>query len=144
MSNYRIIYENHHVHSDKAHGVTILAVLEIISGVIAIAFGAFFGALMGGLRMGASAVMMDGEFTWLFGMVVGITVALGIISFGMAWGLLKGKPWAWTVTLILTIISPIFGVPSMNVIGIIIDVVILYYLLRPHVKAYFGKSTHVL
>ena len=80
----------------------------------------------------------------VMGMISGITVVLGLVSFVMAWGLLKGKPWAWTVTLILTVIRAVFDLPSMNIVGLIIDVVILYYLFRPHVKAYFGKSAHVL
>ena len=76
-------------------GVTIIAVLEIISGIIAIAFGALFGTLMGGMGMGSA--MMNSEFAGIFGIVGGITVALGATSFFMVWGLLKGKPWAWTV-----------------------------------------------
>ena len=102
-------------------GVTILAILEIVSGI-----------------------MMGNEGVAVLGAISGITVVLGAMSFFMAWGLLKGKSWAWTITLILTIISLIFDLPSMNVIGIIIDIVILYYLFRPHVKAYFGKSAQVL
>ena len=123
-------------------GVTILAVLEIISGIIAIVFGAFFGALMGALGMGID--MMGKESGVIFGVIGVVTVSLGVISFVMAWGLLKGKSWAWTITLILTVISLIFDLPSMNVIGLIIDIVILYYLFRPHVKAFFGKGAQVL
>jgi len=121
-------------------GVTILAVLEIISGAIAITFGIFFGAMMGSAGMG----MMGRDYGAVMGLISSVVVALGAVSFVMAWGLLKGKPWAWTVTLILTIISLIFDLPSVNIIGLIIDVVILYYLFRPHVKAYFGKSAQVL
>ena len=127
-------------------GVTILAILQIISGIIAIAFGAVFGALLGGLGMGVGTDMMmfGNEFAGIFGVIGGVMITLGAISFLMAWGLLKGKSWAWTVTLILTIISLVFDLPSMNIIGIIIDVVILYYLFRPHVKAYFGKGPEVV
>lgn len=121
-------------------GVTILAVLVIISGVIAIGMGVLFGALMGSVGM----EMMGGDYGAIMGMISGFTMILGAISFMMAWGLLKGKPWAWTVTLILTIISLIFDLPSVNIIGLIIDIVILYYLFRPHVKAYFGRSAKVL
>ena len=123
-------------------GVTILAILEIVSGIIAIVFGALFGALMGALGMGID--MMGKESGVIFGVIGVVTVSLGVISFVMAWGLLKGKSWAWTITLILTVISLIFDLPSMNVIGLIIDIVILYYLFRPHVKAYFGKGAQVL
>jgi len=122
-------------------GVTILAILEIVSGAIAIAIGIFFSALWGSMGMD---MMMDFGGSAVMGLISGIIVALGAVSFLMAWGLLKGKSWAWTITLILTIISLIFDLPSMNIIGLIIDIVILYYLFRPHVKAYFGKSTQVL
>lgn len=121
-------------------GVTILAILEIISGAIAIGMGVFFGALWGSMGIGT----MEFAGGAVIGAISSIIIALGAISFLMAWGLLKGKPWAWTITLILTIISLIFDLPSMNIIGLIIDIVILYYLFRPHVKAYFGKSTQVL
>jgi hypothetical protein len=75
--------------------------------------------------------------------------------------LLKGKGWAWTITIILIIIgiaiqivstsvgSVLVGFHNTNnvssgiagsIIGIAINIVILYYLYRPHVKAYFGKA----
>jgi len=78
--------------------------------------------------------------------VGGILIILGIISFIVAWGLLKGKGWAWSLTLILSIISIIIGIVSMaagnfgSIINIIIAGIIIYYLYRPHVKAFFGKS----
>ena len=62
----------------------------------------------------------------------------------MAWGLLNAKSWAWTLTLILTIIFLILDLIELNVIGLIIGGVILYYLYRPHVKSYFGKEEQVL
>ena len=82
-------------------GVTILAVLEIISGAIAIGMGVFFGALMGSAGMG----MMDFGGAAVMGAISGFTMILGVISFVMAWGLLKGKSWAWTITLILTTLN---------------------------------------
>ncbi len=78
-----------------------------------------------------------------------VLVPLAIVSFIVAYGLLKGKGWAWTVTLILSIISIVFNAISIaataganlgGIISIIISAVIIYYLYRPHVKAYFGKG----
>jgi len=116
-------------------GVTILAVLEIISGIFAIAGGAFFATMSG---------MMGFDFAAYSGAISGVMIALGIASFVMAWGLLKGKSWAWTITLIITVISLAFDAVSINVVGIIINAIILYYLYRPHVKAYFGKGQQVM
>jgi hypothetical protein len=73
-------------------------------------------------------------------------LAISIASFVVAYGLLKGLGWAWTVTVVLSIISIVFNVISVAtgniaaIISIIISGIILYYLYRPHVKAYFGKG----
>ena len=119
-------------------GVTILAALEVISGLILLASGALFATLAGMFGMADYLGSMFG------GAVSAILIGLGVASFVMAFGLLKGKPWAWTITLVLTIINLAFEIISFNIIGLIISGIILYYLFRPHVKAYFGKSTQTL
>jgi hypothetical protein len=76
----------------------------------------------------------------------GVLLAIAIASFVVAYGLLKGLGWAWTVTVVLAIISIVFNVISIAtgniaaIISVIISGIILYYLYRPHVKAYFGKG----
>jgi hypothetical protein len=76
----------------------------------------------------------------------GVILAIAIASFVVAYGLLKGLGWAWTVTVILSIISIVSNAISIatgniaSIISIIISGIILYYLYRPHVKAYFGKG----
>jgi uncharacterized membrane protein (DUF2068 family) len=76
----------------------------------------------------------------------GILFALGIFSFIVAYGLWTGKGWAWTLTVVLAIISIALNAVSLAsanfgaIISIIIDGIILYYVYRPHVKAYFGKG----
>jgi uncharacterized membrane protein (DUF2068 family) len=78
--------------------------------------------------------------------VGGVMLALAILSFVVAYGLLKGRSWAWTLTVILAIISVAVNAISIatgnlgGIVSIIISGVILYYLYRPHVKAYFGKG----
>jgi hypothetical protein len=76
-----------------------------------------------------------------------VLVAIAIVSFVVAYGLLKGKRWAWTVAIILSIISIVWNAITLvtaanygGIISIIISGIILYYLFRPHVKAYFGKG----
>jgi uncharacterized membrane protein (UPF0136 family) len=77
----------------------------------------------------------------------GILIAIGIFSFVVAYGLLKGKSWAWTLTVVLSIISIVVDIIAIvttgsffNIISLVISGIILYYLYRPHVKAYFGKG----
>lgn len=82
------------------------------------------------------------------GIAFGITlIVIAIVSFIVAYGLLKGMGWAWTVAIILSIISIVWNVVTLvtagnlgGIISIIISGIILYYLYRPHVKAYFGKG----
>ena len=78
----------------------------------------------------------------------GILIAIGILSFVFAYGLLKGRRWAWILTVILSIISIVLAAITIaagsipSIISIIISGLILYYLYRPHVKAYFGKAVN--
>jgi hypothetical protein len=137
-------------------GVTIIAILNIIGGIIALFAGisialasAFIPTIMSDPEFQAN---MQGQMIpaqMIGGAAIGIGVLmiiLGIASFVVAWGLLKGKRWAWTVTIILSIINIITSAVSMlggnfgGIVSIIISGVIIYYLYRPHVKAYFGKT----
>jgi uncharacterized membrane protein (DUF2068 family) len=94
-------------------GVTILAILTVISGI---------------------------------GFLVSvILIPLGIANLVVAYGLWKGKRWAWTITLVLSFIGIALGLASIatgTIIAIwpvIINAIVIYYLYRPNVKAFFGR-----
>jgi hypothetical protein len=116
-------------------GVTIVAILMIINGIILIA-GGIAGVTVGGL-MGIP----------LIGVASGVLIALGIAALIVAWGLIKGKGWAWIVTVILSIISIIMSIIAIvggnfaSIINLVISGAILYYMYRPQVKAYFGRTS---
>jgi len=74
--------------------------------------------------------------TWAMAMVITYAV--------MAYGLWNGKKWAWTVTLILSVIQIILSVASIAVgsgkgvaIPIIVNAIIIYYLYGANVKEFF-------
>jgi uncharacterized membrane protein (DUF2068 family) len=75
-----------------------------------------------------------------------IMLALGVASLIIAYGLFKGRSWAWTAAVVLSIIGIVMSVVAIatgnfgSIISLIINGVIIYYLYRPHVKAYFGKA----
>jgi hypothetical protein len=153
-------------------GVTIIAILNIIGGIIMLVFGIgliTLGALLPTLPPSVfNQSQIEGNFTagqvppipagvppmglqsLLGGVGIAfgaVLVALAIVSFIVAYGLLKGKGWAWTVTLILSIISIVWNAITIataanfgGIISIIISAIIIYYLYRPHVKAFFGKG----
>ena len=82
----------------------------------------------------------------LLGVLAGFMIAIGIASIVVAVGLFKGRGWAWTVTMILSFIGIAVAIASMafgnygGIVNLIINGIILYYLFRPNVKAYFGKA----
>src|SRR6266436_7327278 len=74
-------------------GITIIAILLFISAVIEIIFGLF--AFIGTTLASPLAGLLLG---W-------IPLAIGILTFIVAWGLWTLKPWAYWVTLIVEIVS---------------------------------------
>jgi hypothetical protein len=154
-------------------GVTIISILAIISGIVLIfgglsliGAGALFSITSTDVSNNTSGFHSMAPFFGIAFLLLGaILLLIGIAYIIMSFGLLKGKGWAWTITIILTIISIVIQIISGftnsiitstitnhadsiissttgQVIGIAIDIIILYYLYRPHVKAFFGKSSN--
>jgi len=178
-------------------GVTIIAILTIVGGIILtfggislLAFGAFFTSVPIDVFISeqlqrqqeqlqlqqqqqqqqqqelqnAAELQALAQFLGGIGIAIGaILLAVGIGYLVVSYGLLKGKGWAWIITVILTIIAIAVQIVSgvtasmfnasfiddtnsfatgiiAQIVGIAINGVILYYLYRPNVKAFFGKS----
>ena len=141
----------------RPRGATIAATVNIIVGIAGLFFGIGFiaqDALLHPIiepafdlpqrNLSAEQASIPG-----FGIALGAAfVPLATVSFIVAYGLLKGRRWAWTATLILSIISMVWYaftvviIPSNGgrTLGVIIGAVTIYYLYRPHVKAYLGKE----
>ena len=166
-------------------GVTIISILALIAGIVLIfgglsslVSGAFFATISTdvittqlvqqeqtqqdtqNLVELRSLIQVLGNIGIALGAIV---LAIGIGYLVVSYGLLKGKKWAWIITVILTIVSIVIQIAfvvstsilnmSLNhdmntslfhlvdqIIGLVINGVILYYLYRPNVKTYFGKS----
>lgn len=126
-------------------GITIIAILMIIGGLILLFTGIaplFLGPLISLDSDGSSNAL--GFLITIGGLVL---VALGIASLIVSWGLLKGKGWARTITLIISIIAIIFGIISLvssqdliHIIEIIVYGIIIYYMFTDKVKLFFGKA----
>jgi uncharacterized membrane protein HdeD (DUF308 family) len=114
-------------------GVTIIAILTVIGGI------AF-------LASGITAVTVAPATVGMSAITGAALLALGIAYFVMAYGLSKGKGWAWTITVVLSCIGIALGFVSIvtgnvgAIFNVIINAIILYYINRPHVKSFFGKT----
>ncbi len=145
----------------RPEGVTILGVLSILGGIAGVVAG---GALMlaalvvGTITSPLKDFLTSQGYPQLVSYVTTSNVAtilgiLGVFSLlvGIFWvavgfGALRGRGWAWTVgiiVLVLSIINSIIQVAFGNiasVAGLAIDLGIIYYLTRPKVRAFFGKT----
>jgi len=146
-------------------GVTILGVLAIlggiallVGGIALVGLGLVIGTYAGSAftnalsNAGYSGLASIGAGTLaVFLLALGaVILVLGILYFAVGMGYFGGKGWAWTLGIVVTIISVILDVVQIafgaisNVFGLVIGLLILYYLTRPHVKAFFGKGPAVM
>jgi hypothetical protein len=121
--------------SERPLGVTIIGILWIIGGLLAI-----FAGIIGGAILSVAGLGGLGAAIGIIAFIVGIVyLILGI-------GCFKAWPWVWTVGVIFSALSILLGIVNLFMVGasallgIIIAAIILYYLFQPQVKAYFGKS----
>ncbi len=152
-------------HRDKTErpaGITILAVLEMIIGIYTLIIGLSWIFILfilhemdkpsmlelSGVSQANNSPINSTISLIALGVIV---VVITILHFMLAYGFWKGRRWGWG----LGIIFPIVGIIGSIILflvnselenlviiipSVIIGLIILIYLTRPHVKAYFGKS----
>lgn len=134
----------------RPRGVTIVAILEWVSGPLTLRFSLrslptvkhilkyprFYSGMTGGLAIP-------------FACIVILDVFLGIATMVVGWELLKLRKWACKAAIILAVISvatsPIKSVGAVhfvlgadsNILIPIIAGVVIWYLTRPNIKAWF-------
>lgn len=137
--------------AQRPAGISFLGVLFIFLGLFSLLWGALllnFGAAssLAGLIFGADSLRLIGSSNAWQGT---LAIASGIIDFFVAYGLLGLRRWGWLLALIavgITIIEGLLGIVSGGVwaflcgsVGIIIPIIIVYYLLKPEVRQAFGR-----
>jgi hypothetical protein len=111
---------------ERPTGVTILAVLAFLGGVILLGFG---------LIAGMASLLLPG----LGGGIELLFVIFALLQFAIGYGLGTGATWAWWLGIIGAVLD-IISIIGANVFGFIIGIIMLYYLTRPHVKMWFRKA----
>ncbi|MEG4531584.1 hypothetical protein [Microcoleus sp. D2_18a_D3] len=133
---------------NRPQSVTVLAILQLISGVFSLLDGLFillFAGIFGGLGAafgGAKVGTVIGGFIAIF---AAISFILGLLSLLLTWGLFQLKNWAWTGTLMVHILATLAQIVKMfgsggtavNFLTLGFAVASIYYLLQPDVKQAF-------
>ncbi len=135
-------------------GVSILATLQLINSVIGLFMGfviiLFTNPVVQWVVKNGKTQIQEQQLPVItrIAIVLGIFVlAMSLFRLLLAYGLFTLKGWAWIITLFFNGLSAIgnfyliFSQKSgFSVFSLLIDVVIIYYLLRPNVKRAFGKA----
>ncbi len=134
---------------DRPLGLAILAVLEIIVSIVAILGGVILiisGALLADIIAQYAQYIFPPEFfTGIMAILGAGALIIGVIGIIIGWGLWNGKDWARIITIIFAILGIILGLfPLINLdvtglISVAIDIIIIYYLTRPNVVAFFKQ-----
>lgn len=164
----KISSSNNDLIRHRPTGVTILGVLFVIAGaftllggiatLVAIPFVSNVNpnVINDELQLNGQTLLTPSEQTALaqgsgsiLTVLGALLIPLGIASLVVAYGLFKGKSWAWFVAVVLSTIGLVVNVISLvtanmgaitgALVGIAINATVLYYLSRRNVREYFGK-----
>src|SRR5690348_3445247 len=121
--------------TQRPAGVTVLGMLAVLIGLFSI---------------GGGAILLTSTDLTIVALNAA-AVAVGVLFLACGIGFFQGKRWAWTLGVlvgVLSIIRNIFEAIQAQLIvtsipGIVLALVIIYYLTTPPVKAYFGRGAQV-
>ena len=127
-------------------GVTILAILQILIGIV----GLLVSLAVIGLSALASTIPSFGSLLGAIGLIIGgIALFFSLIWLATGFGFIHGRGWAWTLGMIFSVLSLLGAVGALalglitgGVGGLIFWGLMLYYLTRNHVKRFFGKGVY--
>lgn len=120
-------------------GVTILAILQMLGGVLVFLLGIAAVSVAG--MTSTLSTYGYGYLAGVIGIVGGVLLVVGLIGVVIGYGLWKGMSWAWWATLIFSVLGVLGSLVTLpgGAVGLLIEAAILYYLTRPGVRQYFGK-----
>ncbi|MDA4114895.1 MAG: zinc ribbon domain-containing protein [Thaumarchaeota archaeon] len=117
----------HAIPASRPTGVTAIGWVQVMGGALIIVLGIVFVIV---------SPLIGAPF-----------IALGLLAAFIGRAVLTGKNWAWTLDLVLNILGIVLGVAllvfgsGLAIIAIAVDAIIVYYLTRPVVRAYFGRPS---
>jgi len=129
--------------NQRPTGVTILAILAFVGGILSI-LGALTLLGLGGFLAGAGF----GGLAVFFGIYA---LVWGALALWIGWGFWQLRPSAWRWGIILMVIGAVITIIQVPLgysggiasaaISVAIDLAVIYYLTTPAVRAAFGQST---
>jgi len=140
---------------ERPIGISILAILAGIVGILLIIGGVVVGAMAGavgdfikdylktyGTTVGMGIIDFSGIIEAALVAFAVIAFIFGILYVAVAYGFWIGAGLSRMLAIILSVLGIILGLIALpgGIVIIIIYGVILWYLMQPHVKAFFGAA----
>ncbi|HSK37535.1 MAG TPA: hypothetical protein VLA80_12435 [Actinomycetota bacterium] len=69
-------------------------------------------------------------------LLIPLLLVIGLIAAGV--GLLQGRRWAWYLAVVVVGLSALLALAGGNLLGLLIDLLVLFLLTRPATRAKFG------
>jgi hypothetical protein len=69
-------------------------------------------------------------------LLIPLVLVVGLIAAGV--GLLQGRQWGWYLALVVVGVSALLALVGGNLLGLLIDALIIFLLTRPSTRAKFG------
>jgi uncharacterized membrane protein (DUF2068 family) len=77
-----------------------------------------------------------------------VLLVLALVEFVLAYGLWSGMSWAWVASLAFALLGIVFAIFSLflrpgigEIISLLVNLLIVYYLMQPSIHSYFGKGS---
>jgi hypothetical protein len=140
-------------------GVTVIAVLDfigagfcVIAALLMFMGGSILASILGAAAAnGATGTAPAAGFMASIGIIAGvIALAFGAFAVLVALGLLKLKNWARVTTIVLSALGLLSNLNGFRggmsgalagpIIGLALNIWIIWYMLQPNVKAAFGQT----
>ena len=150
------IFLDDYLQGNRPTAITIICILNVIgvlaSFLLVVALPTIFSIILGGAS-GAGGISgtstqistnLSGVVSAVYTAVLAFVIIFGIITLAITYGLWTGRSWAWWIYTIFLGISIVFSILSIllgnvgSLIGLIIDLIFIYFITRKNVKAFFN------
>ena len=131
---------------DRPTGVTLLGVLQGLLGILLLL--GFIALTIVSFGLPELFPHMRLLFPARLFVVAVILLLLALVEFVLAYGLWSGMSWAWVASLAFALLGIVFAIFSLflrpgigEIISLLVNLLIVYYLMQPRIHSYFGKGS---
>jgi multisubunit Na+/H+ antiporter MnhB subunit len=127
----------------RPRGLIAVITVQVLAGLL---------SLIGGIIPSAFSLTAQapslGFLQFLAPVLPIVLIVLGIFYLSLSYGLWKGYGWAWAAEIVFILVHIVADIGFLasrsfaidKFVGLVVIGLILWYLLRPGVRAYFGKG----